>query len=120
MSRTGAQWDDYEESKQHKARRFAKLQRIQGLRDLLETHESNPDNDHDYVLKLRARQELSQTNITVASIQPCTVLDPFAGSGTTGMVALELGRKAMLIELNPKYCDLIRQRCNVTIGLALA
>ncbi len=49
-----------------------------------------------------------------------TVLDPFAGSGTTGMVALELGRKAILIELNPKYCDLIRQRCNVTPGLALA
>ncbi len=51
---------------------------------------------------------------------PCTVLDPFAGSGTTGMVALELGRKAILIELNPKYCDLIRQRCDVTPGLQLA
>lgn len=49
-----------------------------------------------------------------------TVLDPFAGSGTTAQVALELGRKAVLIELNPKYCDLIRQRCNVTPGLALA
>ncbi len=62
-------------------------------------------------------------------IKPCimagsrigdTVLDPFAGSGTTGMVALELGRKAVMIELNPKYCDLIRQRCNVTPGLQLA
>jgi DNA modification methylase len=51
---------------------------------------------------------------------PCTVLDPFAGSGTTGQVALELGRKAILIELNPKYVELIRQRCNVTPGLALA
>ncbi len=51
---------------------------------------------------------------------PCTVLDPFAGSGTTGAVALELGRKAVLIELNPKYFDLIRQRCNVTLGLQLA
>jgi DNA modification methylase len=62
-------------------------------------------------------------------IKPCilagcpvggTVLDPFAGSGTTGMVALELGRKAMLIELNPDYVKLIHQRCNVTPGLALA
>lgn len=49
-----------------------------------------------------------------------TVLDPFGGSGTTGKVALELGRKAILIELNPKYCDLIRQRTAVTPGLALA
>ncbi len=53
-------------------------------------------------------------------VEPCTVLDPFAGSGTTGMVALELGRKAVLIELNPAYVELIEQRCNVTPGLQLA
>jgi 16S rRNA G966 N2-methylase RsmD len=51
---------------------------------------------------------------------PCTVLDPFAGSGTTGAVALELGRHAILIELNPEYCELIEERCNTTLGLALA
>lgn len=39
---------------------------------------------------------------------------------TTGMVSLELGRKSILIELNPKYVDLIRSRTNVTPGLALA
>jgi len=48
-----------------------------------------------------------------------TVLDPFAGSGTTGMVALEHGRNAVLIELNPAYIALINQRCNVTMGLPL-
>jgi adenine specific DNA methylase Mod len=53
-------------------------------------------------------------------VSPCTVLDPFAGSGTTGAVALELGRHAILIELNPKYIELIEQRCNTTAGLALA
>jgi DNA modification methylase len=61
-------------------------------------------------------------------IKPCilagtkpgdVVLDPFGGSGTTGQVALELGRKALLIELNPEYVKLIHQRCNVTPGLAL-
>lgn len=61
-------------------------------------------------------------------IKPCimagtragdTVLDPFAGSGTTGMVSLELGRQAILIELNPKYVELIEQRCDVTPGLPL-
>lgn len=63
-----------------------------------------------------------------ALITPCilagsragdVVLDPFGGSGTTGMVALELGRKAILIELNPDYIVLIKQRCDVTPGLAL-
>jgi DNA modification methylase len=41
---------------------------------------------------------------------PCTVLDPFAGSGTTGLVADRLGRHAILIELNPKYSTLAEKR----------
>jgi DNA modification methylase len=55
-----------------------------------------------------------------AETVPCTVLDPFAGSGTTGQVALELGRSAILIELNPNYAELIKERCSVTPGLMLA
>jgi DNA modification methylase len=31
--------------------------------------------------------------------QPCVVLDPFAGSGTTGRVAIELNRRAVLLDL---------------------
>lgn len=42
---------------------------------------------------------------------PCIVLDPFGGSGTTGKVAMELGRRAILIDLNPAYCGLARERC---------
>lgn len=63
-------------------------------------------------------------------IKPCilagcpvggTVLDPFAGSGTTGQVALEYGRKFVGIELNPDYVKLIEQRlANTQPGLALA
>lgn len=48
------------------------------------------------------------------------VLDPFGGSGTTGQVALELGRSAILIELNPEYIKLIKDRTNTTPGLPLA
>jgi len=38
------------------------------------------------------------------------VLDPFAGSGTTGEVALKHGRDYLLIELNRDYEKLIRGR----------
>jgi len=41
------------------------------------------------------------------------VLDPFAGSGTTGKVAMELGRKSILIELNPTYISIIKKRCDL-------
>ena len=37
-----------------------------------------------------------------------TVIDPFAGSGTTGIEAEELNRNSVLIEINPDYIDLIR------------
>jgi len=39
------------------------------------------------------------------------VLDPFAGSGTVGEIAVKLGRKAILIELIPEYIELIKKRC---------
>lgn len=39
-----------------------------------------------------------------------TVLDPFGGSGTTALVALEEGRKAVLCELNPDYIALAHKR----------
>lgn len=38
------------------------------------------------------------------------VLDPFAGSGTTLAVAVELGRRAVGVDLNPAYPELVRQR----------
>jgi len=36
---------------------------------------------------------------------PCTVLDPFGGSGTTADVSRQLGRRWILIELSKSYCD---------------
>jgi hypothetical protein len=59
-------------------------------------------------------------------IEPCilagskpgdTVLDPFGGSGTTGMVAEKLCRNWILIELNPEYEKISRDR-TAQIGMA--
>lgn len=54
-----------------------------------------------------------------ALIRPCilagcpvggVVLDPFGGSGTTAAVAVELGRRAILIEMNPDYVAMSNAR----------
>jgi len=53
-----------------------------------------------------------------ALVEPCIkagstkgdlILDPFAGSGTVGCVALKLAREFVGIELNPDYCTLARE-----------
>ena len=45
-----------------------------------------------------------------------TVLDLFAGSGTTVIAAEQLGRKALAVELDPHYCDVILQRWETFTG----
>ena len=49
-----------------------------------------------------------------------TVLDPFGGAGTTGLVADRLGRNAVLIELNPDFADMARRRIADDAGPLLA
>jgi DNA modification methylase len=38
------------------------------------------------------------------------ILDPFAGSGSTLIACHELGRRCAAVELDPRYCDVIRRR----------
>ncbi len=44
------------------------------------------------------------------------ILDPFAGSGTTGFVAHGLKRKCIMIEINSDYCQLIKDRIEGKYG----
>jgi DNA modification methylase len=62
-------------------------------------------------------------------IEPCilagcpaggTVLDPFGGAGTTGVVADRLGRDAILIELNPDYAAIADRRIRSDAGMFAA
>ncbi len=48
---------------------------------------------------------------------PCTVLEPFLGSGTTALVADRLGRHAIGIELNPDYAEQARARIKGDAGM---
>ncbi|MBN9517670.1 ParB N-terminal domain-containing protein [bacterium] len=47
------------------------------------------------------------------------VLDPFGGSGTTLVAAEQAGRSARLLELDPKYCDVVLARATATFGDAV-
>jgi site-specific DNA-methyltransferase (adenine-specific) len=48
------------------------------------------------------------------------VLDPFFGAGTTGLVAMRLGREFIGIELNEKYCEMAKKRIYGTLHMELA
>jgi site-specific DNA-methyltransferase (adenine-specific) len=59
-------------------------------------------------------------------IEPCilaacpeggTVLDPFGGSGTTGVVAVAHNRNAVLCELNQDYIDIMEKRFDKELGM---
>ena len=55
-------------------------------------------------------EELAEPCILAGSKAGDTVLDPFAGSGTVGMVALRHDRNFIGVELNPDYAEIARDR----------
>ena len=55
-------------------------------------------------------EELPRRCIRLYSFAGDTVLDPFAGSGTTMKVARELGRNSIGYEINPDYIPIIREK----------
>jgi DNA modification methylase len=56
----------------------------------------------------------------IAPTRPAVILDPFSGTGTTGVVAKALGRQAHLVDLSRDYCRLAQWRVNDPAQLAKA
>ena len=55
--------------------------------------------------------------VTTSSRPGDVVLDPFAGSGTTGVAAMRTGRRAVLIERDERNCEIAAKRLESEIGL---
>ena len=56
--------------------------------------------------------EVAKRMVSLASWPGGTVLDPFAGSGTTAIAARLLGRRSILVELNEEYARMAAERCS--------
>ena len=65
------------------------------------------DPDHPAVFP----PEIPHRLIKLFSFHGETVLDPFAGTGTTAVAALPLGRRAICLDQNPAYARTIKSRC---------
>jgi len=61
--------------------------------------------------------ELAERCIKAGCPEGGAVLDPFGGAGTTALVADRMGRDAVLIELNPEYAEIARNRIASDAGL---
>lgn len=64
-------------------------------------------------------RELARRCILLSTKPDDVVIDPFGGSGTTGVVAQEEGRNSTLIEINPDYNQLTRTRLRNVQGKLL-
>ena len=62
-------------------------------------------------------EKLVEPCIKAGSREGDTVLDPFSGAGTTGLVALKLDRNYIGIELNPEYAAMSHKRIVESVGV---
>jgi site-specific DNA-methyltransferase (adenine-specific) len=65
---------------------------------------SDPGREHP------TQKPLSLMSWCVSKTKGSTILDPFMGSGTTGVAAIQMGRKFIGIEREPKYFDIACER----------
>jgi site-specific DNA-methyltransferase (adenine-specific) len=84
---------------------------IEGKQDLAASEtNSTPDIRMGPVVSVQTLGWAPVCDCAASGTMPGTVLDPFAGSGTTLAVAAELGRSGIGCELNPEYIELASQR----------
>jgi DNA modification methylase len=69
-------------------------------------HHDNGESGHQAAMP----SELAMRCILCGCPEGGTVLDPFGGAGTTGLVAQRLNRNAVLVELNPDYAAMAERR----------
>jgi len=59
--------------------------------------------------------ELIENIIRHSSNEGATILDPFAGSGTTAIACIRLNRRYILIEKEEKYCEIAAKRIDTEL-----
>ena len=70
------------------------------------TSTRNPDGRRDHP----TQKPVGLMQWTLAMLPDGVVGDPYAGSGTTGVAAKALGRKAVLVERDERYCEIAARR----------
>ena len=62
-------------------------------------------------------EKLVENCLLASTLEGNCVFDPFTGSGTTGLVAIRMGRNFIGCELVPKYAAMIRERLSSLLGI---
>lgn len=84
----------------------------------------NPHNKHGSQQTVMSSTETAERNghpcpkpigwmkwlVGMASLNGETIIDPLAGSGTTGRACKDLGRRCIMVEIEDKYCDIAAER----------
>lgn len=83
------------------------------MRDVWFVSPASYGGDHFAVMP----DEIARRCILAGSPYGATILDPFAGVGTSGLVADRLGRDALLIEINPKNAEQAMARLQSDAGM---
>lgn len=89
---------------------------VHGEGSVVGRHEASGQNNFDGAGMPRLNKEVTTTGFEptcdcdTEETKPCLVLDPFFGSGTTGIVSVEEGRSYIGIDVSEEYCQLAEAR----------